>query len=501
MWGSGAPTRRRLRAGLAVITATVLMLGWASASVAKTTKPVISSLAASPASVASGSTTTVSASVSGAAECTLAANKPLQGLPVTTSCESGIVSRSIEMPVNSGARSLNYTLTLTATGAGGSSKAKTTVVLLDHSESPGDGRDVTAGSEHTCSVLTTGHVVCWGLNKVGSIGQLGNGDLTSSDIPVEVLGISDATEVSAGSHETCALLGTGHVACWGLNQFGQLGDGSDEPSSVPVEVLGIDDAIQVSAALSHVCAVLATGRVECWGAGEGGLLGDGSEASSDVPVEVLGIQDATLISASYSHSCAVLSTGRVMCWGRNNKGQLGTGSGSSFPYTSPVEAQGITDAAAVSAGGEEASGRGASDAFTCVLLSTGHVECWGANKEGQLGDGTKLDTTDPTEAQGISEASELSTHSEHACALLLSGHIDCWGANGAGALGDGTYSSSDVPVAVQSITDARSVGSGPLHTCTTLSTGHVKCWGESPNGALGHGKTKKSSVPVEVSGL
>jgi alpha-tubulin suppressor-like RCC1 family protein len=494
VWEPDSPSRRLSRATLVAAVVTAVLLGFAVASaVARTAKPVISGLAASPASVASGGTTTVSASVTGAAECTLTATKPVQGLPVTVPCESGSVSRSIEMPVNPGRKSLAYTLTLTATGAGGSAKAKTTVVVLDKAESPGDGRALAAGSEFTCAVLTSGHVACWGLNTNG---QLGNGNQSTADVPVEVQGIDDATEVSAGHAHACALLSTGSVECWGLNGNGQLGNDSETSSDFPVEVQGITDASEVSAGWDSTCALLATGSVDCWGMGEG-RLGDGSEASSDTPVEAAGITDATEVSAGWDHTCARLSTGRLLCWGQNGKGQLGTGSSSSFAYDSPVEVQGIAGAAAVSAGGEAAD-----DPYTCALLSTGHVECWGANKEGQLGDGTTLNTTSPEEAQGISEATELGTHSEHSCALLSSGHIDCWGANGYGALGIGDRDSSDVPVAVQSIATAVSVAVGGRHTCALLSTGHAECWGGGANGALGDGKTTKFvTQPVEVSGI
>ncbi len=379
VWEPGSTSRRLLHASIALIAASAVLLGFAGASAAKSAKPVISGLAASPAAVASAGTTTVSATVTGAVQCTLSATKPVQGLPVTVPCESGSVSQAIEMPVNSGRKSVRYTLTVTATGAGGSAKAKTTVVLLDKSESPGAGRGLAAGSEFTCAVLATGHVACWGLNGNG---QLGSGNQTSTDVPVEVQAIDDATQVSAGHGHTCALLSTGHIECWGLNGNGQLGDGSETSSDYPVEVHGITDATEVSAGWDSTCALLATGNVECWGMGEG-RLGDGSEASSDTPVEAVGVTDATELTAGWDHTCARLSTGRILCWGQNTKGQLGTGSSSSFAYDSPVEVQGITDAAAVSAGGEAAD-----DPYTCALLSTGHVECWGANKEGQLGDGT-----------------------------------------------------------------------------------------------------------------
>ncbi len=78
-----------------------------------------------------------------------------------------------------------------------------------------DATQVTANFDHTCALLSTSHVDCWGNNQFG---ELGNGTTTLSDTPVEVSGITDATRVTAGDEHTCALLSTGHVDCWGNNK-------------------------------------------------------------------------------------------------------------------------------------------------------------------------------------------------------------------------------------------------------------------------------------------
>jgi len=93
-------------------------------------------------------------------------------------------------------------------------------------------------------------------------------------------------------------------------------------STRPVSVSGIDNAVQISAASpfpGQTCAVLATGNVECWGANFEGQLGDGSYANSDVPVEVRGLSGVVGITTDSAFgsafSCAVLSDGALDCWG------------------------------------------------------------------------------------------------------------------------------------------------------------------------------------------
>jgi alpha-tubulin suppressor-like RCC1 family protein len=85
--------------------------------------------------------------------------------------------------------------------------------------------------DHSCALVTGGRVKCWGGNDKG---QLGNGSNVDSNVPVNVSGITGATQVSSGDHDTCALVGGGRVKCWGWNDFGQLGDRTTTDRNLPV---------------------------------------------------------------------------------------------------------------------------------------------------------------------------------------------------------------------------------------------------------------------------
>jgi len=73
---------------------------------------------------------------------------------------------------------------------------------------PGAYVSVAAGNSHTCGVLATGAVQCWGRNNYG---QLGNNSTTDSATPVAVNGLTTATSVSAGNFHSCAVLTGGGV--------------------------------------------------------------------------------------------------------------------------------------------------------------------------------------------------------------------------------------------------------------------------------------------------
>ena len=237
-----------------------------------------------------------------------------------------------------------------------------------------------------CALRQDGTITCWGNNEYG---QLGNGQIgpgAGPTVPVAVIGVNDATQITASGAHTCALREGGTITCWGNNSRGQLGNGQIGPgagSTVPVEVLGINDATQITAGGGNTCALRQDGTITCWGNNDSGQLGNGTtDYSSAVPVEVQGVNDATQITAGVGHTCALRQTGTITCWGNNDSGQLGNGTTDSSSV--PVEVLGVNDATQITAGGSHENGH------TCALRQDGTITCWGNNRSVQLGAGAFL---------------------------------------------------------------------------------------------------------------
>lgn len=234
---------------------------------------------------------------------------------------------------------------------------------------------------------------CWGVGTYGVLGY-GNTDSIGDDEHPNAAGdvpVGGVTEqLALGYYHTCALLDTGRVRCWGRNDQGQLGlghrndIGDNERAYVAPELSLGGTVKQITAGTYHTCALLTTGQVRCWGDGQFGQLGYGNtndigdnELPSSVgPVSVGGT--VSQIVAGGFHACASLTSGSVRCWGYNAPGTLGLG------HTAMIGDNELPSSVGPIALGFVPEALAAGEAHTCALRS-GRVKCWGYAAYGQLG--------------------------------------------------------------------------------------------------------------------
>ena len=370
---------------------------------------------------------------------------------------------------------------------------------------------------HNCVILSEGRLRCWGANNYGQLGYGHTENIGDDEAPASVGSVDvggRVIQVTVGWNHTCALLDTGRVHCWGRNDDGQLGYGHTEnigDDETPASVGNVDvggRVIRVTAGSDHACALLDTGRVHCWGY----YIGDDEVPASDVDTGTIVIQvansrhytcvllDTNLIrcwgeevpigaedidldlssgvtimqiATGMEHTCALLSTGSVRCWGKGRFGQLGYGS--ELDSLEGLDTyRGLPPNAAVDLDiGAKVVQITVGDYHTCALSDTGRVHCWGVNSNGQLGYGhTNIIGDDETPAsagsvnignkvvQIIATGGDELGHFEqrsyrgYTCALLVTGHVRCWGGNPDGQLGYGhteDIGDDELPVNVGSV--------------------------------------------------
>ncbi|HEX6272803.1 MAG TPA: hypothetical protein VFZ53_07185 [Polyangiaceae bacterium] len=300
---------------------------------------------------------------------------------------------------------------------------------------PAEQLSAAADGGTVCAVLSSGKVSCWGLNNVGQLGlnhkaQLSFVGMTS--LPVVDLG-ERAVEVRCGFFNTCALTESGRVFCWGAGRYGRLGHGSEEDRLTPVLVDIGEPASGLSVGLDHTCVLLSRGAVRCFGNNFQGELGYGH-------TEVIGDDETPAEAATRPGP-----TGRPYLGGDLDLGakivEVMTFPARSVPRAVDLDGDGVGD------------GEVWDSSSTCALSENGHVRCWGRNEFGQLGYGHAepgaMEHT-PRELGDIRESDRsvnvggevLALASGGRCALRRGSSADepmgalyCWGQNDRGQLG------------------------------------------------------------------
>jgi alpha-tubulin suppressor-like RCC1 family protein len=359
---------------------------------------------------------------------------------------------------------------------------------------------ITTGTSFTCALGSTGTAYCWGL---GTSGQLGNGAILTSNVPVTVSGSLNLTQITAGGATACGLTSGGVAHCWGLGTSGQLGNGGIASSSVPVTVSGSLNVAQITAGLAFTCALTAASVAYCWGLGTTGELGNGTITSPQkVPtlVTATGVLSGvtlTQIAAGSVSTCALDSSGAAYCWGTNVNGEVGnyaTGAGTAPVGSFLVPVAVLAPAGTLSAG----------TAHSC-LLRLGKAYCWGDNTFGELGNGVTTPTPQSTpvavNTTGVllgKFLTQITTGNAFTCALSSTGSAYCWGLGTSGQLGNNTIVSSKLPVLVSGSLIFTHISAGAVSVCGVSSAGKAYCWGNNANGQLGTGTTTQSLVPILV---
>jgi alpha-tubulin suppressor-like RCC1 family protein len=391
-----------------------------------------------------------------------------------------------------------------------------------------------SGIFEVCGIIN-GETWCWGDNNYG---QLGDGTLTDSIVPVRTLRESGALlgktdkYVAVGNLTACIVTTTDEIYCMGHNASGQVGDGTTTNRSEPTLVdtstgLAGKTITGIVANEGAMCAI-ASGDVYCWGSGAYGKLGNGSTTSSSIPVRasVIGTVNSKTVtgiaSTPQSRSTCAIASGSAYCWGSNDRGQLGDQTTTQRNSPVPVYTGGALGARTVVdlavAGGSEfnaAAAAGTPDktrrGHVCAATSDGKLFCWGSNQYGQMGQGTSSVTaqTEPIMVNGLlSTKTVVSTATAYAtpCALTADNLMYCWGQNHYGQVGDGSTTHRYAPVAVTVqnpglLDKTISYISGGVNRNCATADGSTYCWGLNGNGQLGDGTTTNRSVPTEATFL
>jgi Regulator of chromosome condensation (RCC1) repeat len=342
---------------------------------------------------------------------------------------------------------------------------------------------VAAGGNHACAITAgTGELLCWGANNDG---QLGIGDASGVDYPtpVRIALPEPVISVGAGGAHSCAVLKSGALWCWGrMSSF--VGGVSYSYGPVAVGLLDVAGAPAVATSVAagggHTCAITAGGAVRCRGAWNpaGDVVG--------LPVS----SGATALAAGDDFTCAIVGPpgqGSVQCWGANDHAQLGAAGPIQQPATvalpGPISAIGLGvhhgcastsdpqnplwcwSAVRVGTTGDSlpgpyrpdgiafaASSIAGGEAHTCAVRADSRdgVECWGNTGDSPVIGGKASAVGAPVHVPVAGPVTALAAGAFHTCAIDGEGRVACWGQGDRGQLGDGQKTASAAPVPVVS---------------------------------------------------
>jgi alpha-tubulin suppressor-like RCC1 family protein len=347
----------------------------------------------------------------------------------------------------------------------------------------------------------------WGVpGSQGAVKQL------ERTTPTAVAGIKGrVVQIATSNSDGYALTSSGSVWAWGVDNYGEFGNGTVRLDSVQavqvrfpkgVKIVALPDPMPFDGAL----AIDSHGHAWGWGLDADGDLClptlPGLNASIELRPKQLPLTDVSLASGARTHSL-FYSKGRVYACGNGEDGVLGTGSTAST--STPVRVAGLPAATRVTALTSSWEGSGA-------LLANGAYYDWGYNADGQLGNGSTGAGTNsdapvkvnlPSAVRQVFQGGSGPTNGQ-TIAILANGSVWTWGANKSGQLGNGSTASSDVPVSVhmpKGVTFVK-VNSGG-DTCFGIDRqGRLWAWGDNRQGQLGTGSSAhRETVPVSVGNL
>lgn len=363
--------------------------------------------------------------------------------------------------------------------------------------------EVWGGARHCIALRADSTVWTWG-------GLIPCGDNTNleRDSPVQVHGFNNVgfmnciTHIMSGEAFNFILKSDGTVWSWGINGgpgfTGTLGDGVtvNEIALTPVQVINLDSVISLGGRGYHALCIRADSSVWGWGcnlgggsAPGGGQLGIDTSLShgSAIAIRINGLPHVRQVTGGGFFSMALASDNSVWAWGNNYWGQLGIGSNISI--STPTQVPGLTNVKQISGGWFHA----------VVLKADSTVWTMGLNSSGQLGLGNVIDRNIPVQVPGMSGVIQVSGGDRHTTVLKSDGTVWTCGENIKGECGDGTKIQRNNFVQVTGLTNVNYITARDYQNVVIKADGSLWAWGWNINGQCGHGTNGDTVyVPVQI---
>jgi alpha-tubulin suppressor-like RCC1 family protein len=343
--------------------------------------------------------------------------------------------------------------------------------------------DIAAGYAMSCAVAPPasgtidGALWCW-----GGVSVLGLPAATAE--PAAMTHVPNVRDISLANNHGCGLTDSDSFVCWGNNDDFQLGD---DLGGVVTLSRTWADLSAVAVGGYHSCARNAAGAVRCWGANQARELGNGSVAQRvdwDATVEVqyppgVGLRGVTDLALGSGYTCALLATSEVLCWGSLEL------IGNQSPPELILYENGnpLSDVLEIDGG----------EYHVCALLRGGEVACFGWWDQGALGVPPSASLLYAVKVPGLANVRAVeaagSFYDPFSCALRDDYTVVCWGSHPASTVSGPRSELQEVIAGPddQPVRHIVEISGGDVHLCARQRTGQVSCWGANTAGQIGDG--------------
>lgn len=338
---------------------------------------------------------------------------------------------------------------------------------------------ISANNSQTCGIKDDKSIQCYGFKDYKQI--VGNELLENNMSENKIL---NWLKVSTGFDNACSISENNQLWCWGENTVGQIGndvktEGTEyNKNSPPVKV---DDSNWKFISLNrrHTCGIKADNSLWCWGSNLYGQLGINSKLINDNNIREPVLVDDSIwesISLGEIASCGLKSDNSLWCWGHID---FSLSNSYTDKITEPIAIKNYQFKQIVV--GDCYGGY-----YICGIKEDQTLWCWGKNDNGQLGDGSIVDRSEPVQI-GRDKWKTVVTGWNHTCGIKADNSLWCWGDNESFKLGDGTEKDQTIPVKIDKNSHWINVTAGQLHTCGIKSDKSLWCWGLINSSGAGAG--------------
>jgi alpha-tubulin suppressor-like RCC1 family protein len=228
------------------------------------------------------------------------------------------------------------------------------------------------------------------------------------------------------------------------------------------------------------------------------LISNGVEPILNGPIDVivfpntLTLSTNNFIAAGNRFSAAVVSN-QLFTWGADLNGQLGDGATNNrnIPTRTSTDVNWLS----VSAGGR---GNSNASGHALAIRTDGSLYGWGANSFGQLGLNNTNDQRLPVRIGIETNWIQVEAGANHSVALRRDGTIWTWGGNQYGQLGSGDTNRLAVPTQMGADSAWIEVRAGGFFTLARRADGTIWGWGRNESSQLGNNSTNDALAPVQI---